>query len=282
MSGSTSTGRSRISEAGPADRVRQVVVIVTAVAAIAGALIGSGAFGGTAIADAAGGALSADATLIAPAGSAFSIWSVIYLGLVAYTVWQAFPGQGSRPVHRGVGYWVAASLALNAAWIGSVQAGLIGLSVVVIVALLAVLCIAFVILRRAPDDASGAAAVTDTIVIDGTIGLYLGWVSIATAANITAWLTAIGFTGGGIPADAWAIAVVAVAGLVGVATAIWGGGRLTPAIALSWGLCWIAVARSTGSPSSSVVAIAAVIAVVVVLACAVVVRVRIVRQHATA
>ncbi len=249
-------------------------MIATAVAAIAGATIGSGAFGGQAIPDAAGGALAADATLIAPAGPAFSIWSVIYLGLAAYTVWQALPGQGARPIHRRVGYWVAASLALNAAWIGSVQADLLGLSVVVIVALLVVLCIAFVLVRRTPHDgASGIRAITDAVVIDGTIGLYLGWVTIATAANITAWLTAIGFSGAGLPADAWGVGVVALAGLAGVGTAIWGRGRLAPAVALAWGLAWLAVARSTGSPASSAVAIAAVIAALVVLGAAVVVRV---------
>jgi hypothetical protein len=193
---------------------------------------------------------------------------------VAYTVWQALPGQGARPVHRRVGYWVAASLALNAAWIWSVQAGLLGLSVVVIVALLVVLCIAFVLVRGTPDDGtSGLGAITDAVVIDGTIGLYLGWVTIATAANVTAWLTAIGFSGGGLPPEAWGIVVAAVAGLVGVGTAIWSGGRLAPAVALAWGLGWVAVARATGSPSSSAVAIAAVVAAVAVLAAAVIARV---------
>jgi len=266
-----------------ADRVRQVVVVVTTVAAIAGALIGSGAFGGTQIGDAAGGALSADATLIAPGGPAFSIWSVIYLGLAAYAVWQLLPGQGARAVHRRVGYWVAASLALNAAWIGSVQAGSVALSVVVIIVLLVVLCIAFVLIRRTPDDgASGLSAVADAIVIDGTMGLYLGWVTIATAANITAWLTDVGFTGGGIPAEVWGIAVVAVAGLVGVGTAVWGRGRLAPAVALAWGLAWVAVARATASPESTAVAVAAVVAAVAVLACAVIVRVIAARKPATA
>ena len=48
------------------DRVRQVVVLVGALLAVAAAAIGSGAFGGTPIQDAAGGALSADATPVAP------------------------------------------------------------------------------------------------------------------------------------------------------------------------------------------------------------------------
>lgn len=73
------------------DTVRQVVVVVSAVVAILGSFIGSGAAGGVPIQDAAGGALSASATPIAPAVPAFSIWSIIYLGLVAYAVWQLLP-----------------------------------------------------------------------------------------------------------------------------------------------------------------------------------------------
>ena len=59
------------------DRVRQVTVLVGAVVAIAGAAVGSGAFGGQPIADAADGALSATATPLAPDTPAFSIWSLI-------------------------------------------------------------------------------------------------------------------------------------------------------------------------------------------------------------
>ncbi|MET0842976.1 MAG: tryptophan-rich sensory protein, partial [Mycetocola sp.] len=64
----------------PNDRLRQVVVLVSALLAIAGSFVGSGAAGGTPIAEASGGALSADATPVAPAGPAFAIWTVIYLG----------------------------------------------------------------------------------------------------------------------------------------------------------------------------------------------------------
>src|ERR1700712_3333628 len=121
------------------DTVRQIVVAVSAVLALIGSFIGSGAAGGTPIQDAAGGALSATATPIAPAGSAFSIWSVVYLGLLAYAVWQALPAPKTSARQRVLGYWIAASLLLNAAWILSVQFDQLGLSVPVIVALLVVL-----------------------------------------------------------------------------------------------------------------------------------------------
>ena len=258
----------------PSDRVRQVVVFVLALVAIAGAFYGSGALGGAQIQDAAGGALAADSTLIAPAGPAFSIWSVIYLGLFAYAVWQLLPSQATRAVHRRLGYLIAVSMLLNAAWIGVVQLGQVGLSVVVISALLVVLGIAFSLLLRTRRKAdSTAAGIVESVVLDGTVGLYLGWVTIATAANVAAWLTALGFRGFGIDPDIWGVGVVSVAALCGVATAVAGRGRLTPALASAWGLSWVAVARITDEPASQLVGIAAVIAACVVMVAAVVRRV---------
>ncbi len=251
----------------PADRVRLWVVLASSVLAVIGAFVGSGAAGGTPIQDAAGGALSADSTLIAPAGPAFSIWSVIYAGLIAYAVWQLLPSQAARLRQRRVGYWIAASLLLNAAWILSVQFGFLAFSVVVIGALLAVLARTFVLLRS-----SRPAGWAEAVVLDGMVGLYLGWVIIATAANLAAVLVSAGFTGWGQPAEAWGVGVIAVAVLVGVVLAIWSGGRLAPSASLSWGLAWVAVSRTTGELLSPPVAVAAGTGAAVVVLVTVLVR----------
>lgn len=251
------------------DSLRQAVVAASAVIAIIGSFIGSGAGGGTPIQMASGGALSADATPIAPGVPAFSIWTVIYLGLVAYAIWQLLPAQKTDARQRRLGYPVAASLLLNAAWILSIQFNLLWLSVPVIVLLLAVLVRAFLItLDTRP------RSLVETIVVDGTIGLYLGWVCVATAANVTAVLVDAGFDGFGIDRDVWAVGVIAVAGLVGVLLAVAGRGRLAPAASLCWGLAWVAVARLTGELLSTPTAIAAIVAVLVVATVTVVFRVR--------
>jgi hypothetical protein len=251
------------------DLLRQVTVLASAIIAIVGSFIGSGAAGGTPIQDAAGGALAADATPIAPGGPAFAVWTVIYAGLIAYAIWQLLPAQRADARQRTLGYPIALSLLLNAAWILSVQFGLLGLSVPVIAALLVVLVRAFLLtLRSRPHNA------VEAVVADGTVGLYLGWVCVATAANVTAWLAAIGFRGAGVPRDVWAVAIVAVAGLVGVLIAVRGRGRLAPAASLCWGLAWVAVARLTGDLRSTPTAIAAIVAVVVVIAVTLVSRVR--------
>ena len=251
------------------DTLRQAVVLVSAIIAVVGAFIGSGAAGGTPIQNAAGGALAADATPIAPGGPAFAIWTPIYVGLLAYAVWQSLPKQRTDERQRRLGYPIAASLILNATWILSIQFGFLAASVEIIAALLVVLIWAFrITLDTRPKN------VVETIVADGTVGLYLGWVCVATAANVTALLVAAGFRGFGLGADAWAVLIVSVAGLVGVLVAIRGNGRLAPAVSLSWGLAWVAVARLTGDLLSAPAAIAAMVAVAAVIAVTITLRIR--------
>ena len=88
-----------------ADRRRQVSVTAAEVFCILGTLVGLGVLG-TAVEDSSEGALAADATLLAPAGPAFSIWSLVYVGLAAYTIWQWLPGPATSPRTRATG-WLA-------------------------------------------------------------------------------------------------------------------------------------------------------------------------------
>ncbi|PTL71719.1 hypothetical protein C1I63_01885 [Rathayibacter caricis DSM 15933] len=251
-----------------ADRIRQTVVAVSAVLALVGSFLGSGAAGGTQIADAAGGALSASSTPVAPDGPAFAIWSVIYAGLIAYAIWQFLPSQAARTRHRRLGYWAAASLLLNAAWILVVQAGLLVLSVVVIVLLLAVLARIFVLLRT-----TRTSGRVDAVVTDGTFGLYLGWVCVATVANVTAALVGSGVgSADGPGADVWAVVVLAVAGLIGLLLAVAGRGRIAPMLSLCWGLAWVAVGRFGGELVSIPAGIAALVAAGVVIVVTVAIR----------
>ncbi|MGC5617307.1 tryptophan-rich sensory protein [Georgenia sp. Z1491] len=242
-----------------ADRVRHVVVSVSAVLAILGAMVGSGALGGESMPEAAGGAFAADATHVAPAGPAFSIWSVIYIGLVAYAVWQWLPAPAAAERHRRVGFWIAASMLLNAVWLLVVQAALLWLSLAVMAVLLVVLVIVLVELRSRP-----STGVVDTIVTDGTAGLYLGWIVVATVANVAAVLAEAGLRESVSSPGAWAVAVLAVAGLVGSALALWSRGRLAPSVAICWGLAWVGVARLTGDLLSGPAAYAAIAAAAVV------------------
>ncbi|WP_313821295.1 tryptophan-rich sensory protein [Citricoccus sp.] len=249
-----------------------LLVLISGIVATAGAFLGSGVIGGTPVAEAAGGWLNEDSTPLAPASGAFRIWSVIYLGLLAYSVWQLLPAQRQSGRQRLLRPWAVAAMLLNAAWIWVVQFGWLILSLVVIVALLAVLGRILMLLVR-----SGPEGRADALITDGTFGLYLGWVTIATVANTSAVLGSGGFDGFGLPVTVLSSVVLAVAAVIGVATA-WRSGRIAPALALAWGLAWITVGRLDGGLESTGTAVAAGIAAAVVLVAAVVVRARAARR----
>ena len=244
------------------DRVRQVTVLVGAAVAIVGATIGSGAFGGQPIAEAAGGALSATATPVAPDSPAFSIWSVIYTGLVVFAIVQALPRYAADLRLRAIAWWVLASMLLNALWIASVQAGSVGGSVVVIVVLLAVLATMYVKLLRTPRTATLPSVVTDV-----TVGLYTGWVSVATLANTAAFLADAEVGELGLGATGWSVVLVCAAALLAIAYGAYG--RRLPTLvvpvglAMAWGLMWIGLGRTNGPLVDGTVATAAFVAAVV-------------------
>lgn len=252
-----------------ADRVRQIVVSVSEVISLLGPLIGFGLIGSD-VNETSGGDLASNATLVAPGGPAFSIWSVIYLGLFAYTIWQWLPSRTVDARARATGWLVAASMLLNALWLVVTQEGLIWLSVGVIIALLAALVALVVRLTRIPARQGFAEAA----IVDGTFGLYLGWVSVATAANIAAALASSGLATTGTAAE-WATAALILL-LTGALTFLQFriGGRWAVAAAASWGLVWITVARTSDEPQSIIVAGTAAVAAVLILAVTAVIRSR--------
>lgn len=241
------------------DRVRQVVVILAAVFCAYGTLVGLGLLG-TRVEESSGGALAADATLLAPAGPAFSIWSLIYVGLASYTVWQALPHAASADRVRATGWLAAASIVLNAGWLLVTQQGWIWVSVAVIFTLVVVLGVLMKRLQQIPTRGRAEA-----VVVDATFGLYLGWVTVATCANVTAALVDSGVNPGPPVADLAAVGVLALAAAVGVLLARALGGRLSVAAAMTWGLGWIAVGRVADEPRSTSTAVAAMLAAAVVL-----------------
>lgn len=245
------------------DILRQVAMISAATFMLIAASIGSGAFGGTPVSALQDGALSAQGSYLAPAGPAFAIWSLIYLGLIAFTVWQALPGRRADERQRTAGGWIAASMVLNGLWLVTAQFGSLVMTVLVIAALLAVLARVIVLLGRAP-----ARGWVERMLVDGVHGLHFGWVTIATVANTTAWLTRTVPDSWGRNAEVWAVSVLIVVLLITVASA-WITRRVAPAVATAWGLAWVAVGRLADEPRSAVTAVAAMVVAVVLVAVAV-------------
>lgn len=259
-------------------RGRQVGVTASMIFAIVGSLIGSGVLG-TSVESSSEGELSADATLIAPAGTAFSIWSVIYLCLIAYTVWQWRTRVAATRRHRTIAVPVMFTMILNAAWILVTQQGWVWVSVLVIVALLVACAMTLKGIHDIPADTAGGTP--EKIVTDGTFGLYLGWVCVAICANIAAAAVGSGLPGAGTVPTILAVAVIIAVVVVGALLARRFGGRLAVATSIVWGLAWIAAGRLTDEPASTTVGLSAAVAAVGVAAITLVERPR-ARSHAEA
>lgn len=241
------------------DTARQIVVIIAFCFMIVAAMLGVGVFGGTPIQDVQGGALDADGSYLAPARPAFSIWTAVYVGLLGYTAWQAFPRQRGRERQRALGLLVAGTMVLNGLWLVAAQFASLPLTVLVIVLLLIALAVAFHVTMAFP-----GRGVADSLLIDGVTGIHFGWVIVATIANVAAWLAPTP-DGDGDGGTGWGVATIVLIAVVGVVVAWWSRWRLAPGLAMGWGLVWIAVARLGGEPADGAIGVAAIAAAGIVV-----------------
>ncbi|WP_300009028.1 hypothetical protein [Pseudonocardia sp.] len=189
-----------------ADLVRGTAVAVLAVVQIVVSALG----GGGAIGEPVGVVANDYATPLLAAGWAFAIWGPIYVGFLAYAVYQLLPTQRGREVHRRTGWWLVASAVLNPAWILAFSLRLIPLAELLIIALLVCLATVFGRLSREP-----ATGVLERVVFRGSIALYAGWVSLATVLGTAATGVWAGLPGtGALPAVAAVVVLLAAAGIL--------------------------------------------------------------------
>ena len=78
-----------------------------------------------------------------PAGYVFAIWFLIFVGWIAFAIFQFLPAQKENSRLRNLGYWFALSGVFNAAWLFCWHYNLFGLSVLVMLALLGTLIVSY-------------------------------------------------------------------------------------------------------------------------------------------
>jgi hypothetical protein len=194
------------------------------------------------------GALSdALPNLFVPAGLTFSIWGVIYLLLALFCVVQ-FSSKNQEAI-AGMGWLFALSCLLNAVWIVFWHYQKLPLSLLVMAGLLVTLIYINIMIRDLPMG-----------IIKAAFGIYLGWICIATIANVTALLVHYSWSGFGVPEQAWAIILICIGALL-VSLALY---RLNnPFIGLSviWAFLGIYIKRHADFRSIAVTAIIAMVLV---------------------
>lgn len=146
-----------------------------------------------------------------PAGYVFAIWGLIYVGWIAYSIYQALPAQRDSALLRDIAPWYILSGLANAAWLFAWHYNQFVLSIVVMLVLLAAL---IVIYRRL--EAQRPASRAEFWTVYATFSVYLGWISVATIANATSVLDFVGWNGFGLSEPLWAVIMLAVAAALGL------------------------------------------------------------------
>ena len=154
--------------------------------------------------------------LFVPAGYVFAIWGVIYLGWIAFIIFQFRASQKESARLRRLGYLFAISNIANAAWLFCWHYNWFGLSVLVMLTLLGLLIASY--LRLDVNRSSVTRA--EYWSVDVVFSVYLGWITVATVANISDWLYLVEWNGFGISASGWAVIMLAIASLLGLAMAV--------------------------------------------------------------
>ena len=141
--------------------------------------------------------------LFVPAGITFSVWGIIYLLLAVFCVIQ-FTSQHQDVISK-IGLAFAFSCILNALWILCWHYGRLPLSLLVMAGMLISLIYINIYIRELPAG-----------IIKAAFGVYLGWICIATIANITALLVYYNWNGFGISHEVWTITMIAAGTLIGI------------------------------------------------------------------
>jgi hypothetical protein len=178
-----------------------------------------------------------------PAGYVFSIWGVIYIGLIAYGIFQALPTQRSNPRLQRTGWWVALSGLANSTWIFLWHYQQFALTVVVMLVLLVSLIKIF--LNLIPGRSNAVPA--ERWSVDIPFSTYLGWITVATVANITSLLYYIQWDGFGRAPEIWmSIMLAAVLAITGAM--IFTQKNVPFTLVILWALFGIALKFSTVPP----------------------------------
>lgn len=157
-------------------------------------------------------------TLITPAGFTFSIWGIIYTLMIIFCIYhimksnKANENDYSNIDVRRIGWWLVlnnlAAICWLFAWVNEFIAASVILMLIQLISLITIH-----VRLRIYDQSRTAASKFFTQV---PLSIYLGWISVATAANLAAWFDFIGLNEGTISETLWAQIIIGVLVLLAI------------------------------------------------------------------
>jgi hypothetical protein len=190
---------------------------------------------------------------ITPANYAFAIWGVIYLGLIAYGIYQLRPTVRVNPTMRRVDFLLIIACLAQIAWVYLFILRLFWLSVVAMLTILLSLIGAYLQLNIGTEQVSRERK----WMVQIPFSVYLGWISVATIVNIASALYISGWDGWGISVVGWTVVMLVVGAAIGTIVAIQ---RADVAFTLVFIWAYVAIAmRQLDNPAIWITALVAAI-----------------------
>ena len=203
----------------------------------------------------------ANFTLITPAGYVFSIWGIIYTLLGIFVVYQALPSQKGKEYQSKIGWLFVLSSLINIIWLFLWQYELLIFSVVLMFMLLATLIAIYLRL----DIGKTNSKLAEKIAIQLPFSTYLGWITIASIANVATTLVSLNWDGFGIAPQTWASAIIVIALLLASIVII-----KRRDIAYSLVIAWAFIGISAAQTNENIVTLIQFSAIIVLILLAVV------------
>jgi benzodiazapine receptor len=179
------------------------------------------------------------ATLIAPAGYVFSIWGVIYLLLLGFVAYQFSAKRKDSPFQEKIGYLFIVSCVINICWLLLWHYEMIAASVILMLGLLLTLIAIYTRLGVGVEKVPRNVM----LLVQLPFSVYLGWITVATIANIAAALVSLGQPELILGAVNWTVLVIVVAVLI-TGMVLWKRRDVGYAAVLVWALIGIYVKQS--------------------------------------
>lgn len=201
---------------------------------------------------------NANLTLITPAGYVFSIWGIIYVLLGIFVVFQALPREREKEYHGKIGWLFILSSIFNIVWLFLWQFEYLVFSVILMFLLLASLISIYLRL----DIGKSQVGLAEKITVHLPFSTYLGWITIASIANVAVTLVSIGWNGFGISPETWATIIVVIALLITVLVIVTRK-DIAYGLVIIWAFLGIAVGQSS---NQNIVTLTQVSAIIVLIA----------------
>jgi hypothetical protein len=202
--------------------------------------------------------------LFVPANLTFSIWGIIYILWVVFAMYQArdvFKKEKAQmPFLFQISWLFILSSIANSAWIFAWQYQQVGLSLIIMIILLLTLIVLYLRL----DVGRSSAPLKEKLCVHLPFSVYLGWITVATIANVTAYLVSVHWDGLGISDVMWTQLVISVGVLITLLALIMRR-DIAFSLVVVWALLGIYLKRTTQGSLNSDVATTALIAMMIVV-----------------